>query len=616
MPGTHFIYLICELHFFDLTEKFKIINAQTHRLDNGKLFPFSSSTGLNPEWPVMALDHVHKDVAREVQDALLGLREHYASIELNVTLRCDTTKEIAELAKASSMAGSLAGFRPPRSYASIRTKQERAGFLRTSKDGKTLQCIRGESVFNDVICPEGMFKLGKERFLDSCKAAGLECKEGFECYCKPCIKAYEVDLYQWFTDSAGNGTSANIATIATDKAGCDKMSVCGVIQQTKPMSMRLRDNMKRVNPDIVVKVHLDDDEQIMNVHTVEGEEFVYEFQWVRNKVGVEIMEVFFDGVQIPESPVRIQVDGRQCDIDFPGEKKSNTANGDCECSSSTMDLRGKCVDSTIVAVVISILAVLVVLIVGVTYVRYKNHKNDQIWHINIDELQFDDPVEIIGQGSFGVVLLGEYRGTKVALKRALRVAPSGSKRASKARRERAGGSRASANTDSQGMSSVGTDDIGDADPQDAASDPEAGSNEPADGASTNSQSQQSGQSHQSGGGSTRKSHGSFDPNSLGFLNEDFGPKNGLAAWIPWLRNDNYQNRFKQAILGDASSGGAGSMTKTWHAILCPWFDPYVRAQEDFICEMRVLSRLRHPCITTVVCISSLMSLFCDDIALH
>ena len=34
--------------------------------------------------------------------------------------------------------------------------------------------------------------------------------------------------------------------------------------------------------------------------------------------------------------------------------------------------------------------------------------------------QFDDPVAVIGEGSFGVVLLCEYRGTKVALKKAVR----------------------------------------------------------------------------------------------------------------------------------------------------------------------------------------------------
>ena len=92
-------------------ELFKVINPQIHVLDNGELFPFVSSTGLNPEWPVAALDHVSRDVAKEVQVALLALRDHATSLKLNENLRCDTTPEIAELAFSASQAGLLVGFR-------------------------------------------------------------------------------------------------------------------------------------------------------------------------------------------------------------------------------------------------------------------------------------------------------------------------------------------------------------------------------------------------------------------------------------------------------------------------------------------------------------------------
>ena len=32
-------------------------------------------------------------------------------------------------------------------------------------------------------------------------------------------------------------------------------------------------------------------------------------------------------------------------------------------------------------------------------------KSDEIWSVHVEELHLDDPVEVIGQGSFGVVLL-------------------------------------------------------------------------------------------------------------------------------------------------------------------------------------------------------------------
>ena len=106
------------------TDTFKIINQQTHVMDDGKLFPFVSSTGLHPEWPVAALDHVNRDVAKDVQEALLALRDHAAAIEAGKNIRCDTTRELSLLALASSHSGAFTGWRTARSYFEVRTKQE------------------------------------------------------------------------------------------------------------------------------------------------------------------------------------------------------------------------------------------------------------------------------------------------------------------------------------------------------------------------------------------------------------------------------------------------------------------------------------------------------------
>lgn len=50
---------------------------------------------------------------------------------------------------------------------------------------------------------------------------------------------------------------------------------------------------------------------------------------------------------------------------------------------------------------------------------YKKQQSDSVWVIAIDELQFNQPIEVVGQGAFGVVVLAQYRGTKVAVKRVL-----------------------------------------------------------------------------------------------------------------------------------------------------------------------------------------------------
>ena len=100
-----------------------------------------------------------------------------------------------------------------------------------------------------------------------------------------------------------------------------------------------------------------------------------------------------------------------------------------------------------------------------------------------------------------------------------------------------------------------------------------------------------------GDGASRKSSDDF---SFGFLADDFGPR-GASNWnclFPRVATKNdYQSRFKESILGSAS---ASTTRKSIGRVLCPWFNEEARRQEEFMKEMRVLSRLRHPCITTVM----------------
>ena len=60
-------------------------------------------------------------MSREVQEALLALRDHAASLGINANLRCDTTKELAEIARDAKASGLLTGFRTARSYSHVRT---------------------------------------------------------------------------------------------------------------------------------------------------------------------------------------------------------------------------------------------------------------------------------------------------------------------------------------------------------------------------------------------------------------------------------------------------------------------------------------------------------------
>ena len=145
---------------------FKVLEPRIYVVDDGTLFPFLHSTPIFPEWPLAALPHVPRDVAEEVQAALMRF-DKYKSVGAKIrncradlcvdgsctsgeeefcdtappnlfdhNCPCETTRDLAELAYIAGVAGSHNGFRSPRSYFSLRTMQEAAGFMMENGKGE------------------------------------------------------------------------------------------------------------------------------------------------------------------------------------------------------------------------------------------------------------------------------------------------------------------------------------------------------------------------------------------------------------------------------------------------------------------------------------------------
>jgi len=53
------------------------------------------------------------------------------------------------------------------------------------------------------------------------------------------------------------------------------------------------------------------------------------------------------------------------------------------------------------------------------FYEHKRKQNNSIWKIEKDDIIYNDPPQVVGRGTFGLVVLGEYRGTHVAVKRVL-----------------------------------------------------------------------------------------------------------------------------------------------------------------------------------------------------
>ena len=202
------------------------------------------------------------------------------------------------------------------------------------------------------------------------------------------------------------------------------------------------------------------------------------------------------------------------------------------------------------------------------YLGYRRRKSDEVWHVNPEELDFSHPVEVIGQGAFGVVLAAEYRGTRVAIKRVIPQQDAVRTRASSV--PSVPGSVVSGSNNSQDLSKDGPSDLEEG--EEGADSPETpptrGSRE-----------------------SALSDSDLVDIWGLPFADR----KKRLPSWMPFRSET---SRSKLTILGHASGGGS-STNKSLHARLFYRCDETYQRQQEFMTEMRLLSRLRHPCECTV-----------------
>jgi serine/threonine protein kinase len=94
--------------------------------------------------------------------------------------------------------------------------------------------------------------------------------------------------------------------------------------------------------------------------------------------------------------------------------------------------------------------------------------------------------------------------------------------------------------------------------------------------------------------------GSDNDDDFGFLGHlSYGrQKTKWEKLLPnWMYNGSGVDQYNASILGTAS---ASTYSRTITQRVCPWFTEDYRRKQEFIQEMRLLSRLRHPCITTVM----------------
>lgn len=207
-----------------------------------------------------------------------------------------------------------------------------------------------------------------------------------------------------------------------------------------------------------------------------------------------------------------------------------------------------------ITVVVS-LAILLAIFAYV-YVEKRKKSGDSVWAVKHKELKFDDPPVVVGRGTFGLVLLAEYRGTMVAVKRV--IPPRVGANNNTSTKSNTGDS-----TDSNGIESVQlkrTSILGSGDRDESSN-------------------------------RTYASKSPFDFRSHGKEEDE---EKGLESEIT-VRTQTYAHTSSSGwSSADSTADKASTIIRKFSKTR------YEKLKTEFIVEMRILSKLRHPCITTVM----------------
>ncbi|KAG7373606.1 signal transduction histidine kinase [Nitzschia inconspicua] len=189
------------------------------------------------------------------------------------------------------------------------------------------------------------------------------------------------------------------------------------------------------------------------------------------------------------------------------------------------------------------------------YVNFRRKQADAVWSVDPKELQFLEPCQVVGRGTFGYVVLAEYRGTKVAVKKVLPPKKwSDNKKTKRKRRSTYQSDDAAIRCDTVVVAANNLELP--VDTEDPPSTPER----------------------------PNPCLQTLRPNIPGFPSlEGTFAKSG--------ENDTFTNYGLKSLASRLNSwSNSTSAFKTTHEQL----------KRDFVREMRHLSKLRHPCITTVM----------------
>ena len=120
-------------------------------------------------------------------------------------------------------------------------------------------------------------------------------------------------------------------------------------------------------------------------------------------------------------PISVKVYAKNCAAETGrfGPTRVADASGNCVCPNNSILIGQTCLLYAIFLPVVLVPFLLLSFLALYFYTLHKRKQADSIWEVKSSELHFDDPPLVVGRGTFGYVLLAHYRGTQVAVKRVI-----------------------------------------------------------------------------------------------------------------------------------------------------------------------------------------------------
>jgi hypothetical protein len=369
---------------------FKIIEPRTQ-----PGYPFNSSTQLWPEWPLAALAHVDVDTQKAVAQALFDFGSSALSLPYVVP-------------------GRVASFTPSLDYVGVRDMQHAQELVVNGT------CLTASQVFDSILCTPGTFRRSRDAIDAECLARGLVCPPGAACVCSPCATLPPVPL------------SMSIALASSPNASdCARMQVCLHPEQNAQLVLTITDEWFDARAELglppVTAVELRYSEVTLvtasqsTIAVPASGAGVWSLRVAPTSTGMFIIEAFADDVALDMSPTLLSIVAPTC----TGADARADAAGVCVCPKRHVasGANGDCVATAAFSVVkvaagsAGGAAALALIITAVVVVMHR--RNEALWRIPRGAVTFLEPSEVLGRGTFGMVLKGKYRGTTVALKRSL-----------------------------------------------------------------------------------------------------------------------------------------------------------------------------------------------------